>query len=141
MIKSICKDDMENALNAEITIRLEGDILTAIDSVAQNTGLSSRRVAIEKILQRWYETAWRQQEFEREIDPNLPETATIDEAIALYLDDQCSLGRAAELANVTRWDIIDILKKRNIPIVIDTDFSVAERDAVAEELEREGLLC
>ena len=128
-------------MNAEVTIQLEGNILTAIDSVAQNTGLSSRRAAIEKILQRWYETAWQQQELEREIDDSLPETATVDEAIALYLADKCSLGRAAELANVTRWDIIDILKKRNIPIVIDTDFSVAEMDAIAGELEREGLLC
>ena len=132
---------MENTLTAEITIQLEGDILTAIDSVAQNTGLSSRRVAIEKILQRWYETAWRQQELEQETDDGLPETATLDEAVALYLADQCSLGRAAELANVTRWDIIDVLKKRNIPIVVDTDFSVAEMDAIAEELKREGLLC
>jgi predicted HTH domain antitoxin len=132
---------MENTLTAEITIQLEGDILTAIDSVAQNTGLSSRRVAIEKILQRWYETAWRQQELEQETGDSLPETATLDEAIALYLADQCSLGRAAELANVTRWDIIDVLKKRNIPIVIDANFSVAEMDAIAEELKREGLLC
>ena len=132
---------MENVLNAEITIQLKGDILTAIDSVAKNTGLSSRRVAIEKILQRWYETAWQQQELEQETDDGLPETTTLEEAVALYLADQCSLGRAAELANVTRWDIIDVLKKRNIPIVIDTDFSVAEMDAIAEELKREGLLC
>ncbi|GEM_PF-4627390 len=132
---------MENTLTAEVTIQLEGDILTAIDSVAKNTGLSSRRVAIEKILQRWYETAWRQQGLELETDDSLPEPATLDEAIALYLADQCSLGRAAELANVTRWDIIDILKKRHVPIVIDTDFTVAEMEAVADDLEREGLLC
>jgi predicted HTH domain antitoxin len=132
---------MENAVNAEITIRLEGEVLMAIDSVAQNAGLSSRRAAIEKILQRWYEAARLQQESDSEIGDNLPETATLDEAVALYLADQCSLGRAAELANVTRWDIIDILKKRNIPIVIDANFSVAEMDAIAEELKREGLLC
>jgi len=132
---------MENALNTEITIRLEGEVLRAIDSVAQNTELSSRRAAIEKILLHWYEAAWLQQESDREIDNSLPETATLDEAVALYLADQCSLGRAAELANVTRWDIIDVLKKRNIPIMIDTDFSVAEMDAIANELEREGLLC
>lgn len=132
---------MENPINAEVTIELEGNVLTAIDSLAQKAGLSSRRVAIEKILQHWYETAWRQQELEQETDDSLQETATLDEAVALYLADQCSLGRAAELANVTRWDIIDVLKKRRIPIVIDTDFSVAEMDAIADELEREGLLC
>jgi predicted HTH domain antitoxin len=42
----------------------------------------------------------------------LPETASVEEAIALFLADQCSLGRAAELAGVTRWDIQDILKAR-----------------------------
>jgi len=47
----------------------------------------------------------------------LPENATLDEAIKLYLDDKCSLGRSAELAGVTRWDIQRILKERSIPIV------------------------
>ena len=34
----------------------------------------------------------------RASDAPLPERATLDEAIALYLLDACSLGRAAELA-------------------------------------------
>ena len=71
----------------------------------------------------------------------LPETATLDEAIDLFLADKCSLGRAAELAGVTRWDIQDVLKERGIPIVIHSDMTAEEMDQVAEELEREGLLC
>ena len=71
----------------------------------------------------------------------LPESATLDEAIDLFLADKCSLGRAAELAGVTRWDIQDVLKERGIPIVIHTDMTAEEMDQVAEELEREGLLC
>jgi metal-responsive CopG/Arc/MetJ family transcriptional regulator len=59
---------MENASNAEITIRLEDEVLMAIDSAAKNAGLSSRRAAIEKILQRWYEVAWLQQKVERETE-------------------------------------------------------------------------
>ena len=74
-------------------------------------------------------------------DEPLPERATLDEAITLYLADRCSLGRAAELAGVTRWDIQDILKERDIPIVIDTDMTAEEMDELAEELESEGLLC
>ena len=36
----------------------------------------------------------------------LLEQATRDEAIELYLADAGSLGRAAELASVTRWDLL-----------------------------------
>jgi hypothetical protein len=56
---------MENTLNAEITIRLEDDILMAIDTVAKDTGIASRSAAIEKILQRWYEIFWLQRELDR----------------------------------------------------------------------------
>jgi len=63
----------------------------------------------------------------------------MDEAIELYLADQCSLGRAAELAGVTRWDIQDTLSQRGIPIEIDSCQSVEEMDALTERLERKGL--
>ncbi|MCI0694463.1 UPF0175 family protein [candidate division KSB1 bacterium] len=75
------------------------------------------------------------------IDDGLPEQATVEEAIALYLADKCSLGRAAELANITRWELIDILRKRNISVLVETDFTADEMDAVTKELEHEGLLC
>jgi predicted HTH domain antitoxin len=74
-------------------------------------------------------------------DEPLPEKATIDEAIELFLADKCSLGRAAELAGVTRWDIQDILKERDIPIMIYSSKTVEEMDQLAEELEQDGLLC
>ena len=48
-------------------------------------------------------------------DERLPESATLDQAIELYLDDKCSLGRAAELAGLTRWHIMDVLYERGIP--------------------------
>jgi hypothetical protein len=54
-------------------------------------------------------------------DISLPDHATLDEAIALYLADACSLGRAAELAGVTRWDLQDRLQERGIPIVAAGD--------------------
>ena len=74
-------------------------------------------------------------------DEPLPEQATVDEAIDLFLADKCSLGRAAELAGVTRWDIQAILKERDIPIMIYSGKTVAEMDQLAEELEQEDLLC
>ena len=72
-------------------------------------------------------------------DAPLPEQATLEEAITLYLADACSLGRAAELAGVTRWDMIDQLKERGIPILVYGDQTAEEMDALAEQLEREGI--
>ena len=70
----------------------------------------------------------------------LPETASVEEAIMLFLTDQCSLGRAAELAGVTRWDLQDILKARSIPIMIYSGKSVEEMDKLADRLVQEGLI-
>ncbi len=72
-------------------------------------------------------------------EPPLPERATLDEAIDLYLADQCSLGRAAELAGLTRWDIMDTMKERGIPMIVEANLSASEIDDLAEELEAEEL--
>ncbi len=93
----------------------------------------ARQLSIDD--RRWLATV-----LSRESEEPLPEHATMDEAIALYLADACSLGRAAELAGVTRWDLQDRLKERGIPIFATGDRSAAEIDALAEELEREGIL-
>jgi metal-responsive CopG/Arc/MetJ family transcriptional regulator len=89
---------METALNAEITIRLEGEVLTAIDAIAQNTGLSSRSAAIEKILRRWYEVAWLQQESDRETEAYYK--SLTPEEIA---EDRAWVQFASEQA-MQRWD-------------------------------------
>jgi len=71
----------------------------------------------------------------------LPDNATLNEAVELYLEDKCSLGRAAELAGVTRWDIQDALSFRGSSIEIDSSKSVEEMDAMTKRLEQKGLLC
>jgi len=76
----------------------------------------------------------------RENDAPLPDHATVEEAIALYLLNACSLGRAAELAGVTRWDIQDRLKELGISIPVAGNQSAQEIDELAEQLEREGFL-
>jgi predicted HTH domain antitoxin len=76
----------------------------------------------------------------RKNDTPLPEHTTLNEAIGLYLLDACSLGWAAELAGVTRWDIQDRLKEWGIPIPVAGDHSAQEIDELAEQLEREGIL-
>ena len=70
----------------------------------------------------------------------LSEVATVEEAITLYLADTCSLGRAAELAKVTRRNLIEQLKERGIPILVNHTHSTQEVDDLAAELARSGIL-
>lgn len=70
----------------------------------------------------------------------LPEHATLDEAVELYLADACSLGRAAELAGVTRWDVLDALRARGMRQRPGETRSADEMDALAERLEQQGFL-
>ncbi len=42
-------------------------------------------------------------------------------AIDLYKTDKVSLGRAAEIAGIDRWQFQKILYKRHIPVIIDAE--------------------
>jgi predicted HTH domain antitoxin len=108
--------------------------------------IQTREATIQKIFELASELAPNDQRvlidlLSRQIGDSLPEKATVDEAISLYLSDKCSLARAAELANLSRWELIDVLKSRDIPITIEAEFTVAEMDDIERELEREGLVC
>lgn len=70
----------------------------------------------------------------------LPEHAPLEDALAFFLADACSLGRAAELAGVTRWDLQALISARGLSLPAAGERSAEEIDALAEELEREGLL-
>lgn len=89
---------MEATLNADITVRLFGEVLSAVDSLALNSGLPSRSAAIEEILQRWYEAARLQNELERETEAYYksltPEEMAEDRAWARFASAQA----------MQRWD-------------------------------------
>ncbi|PDV98229.1 UPF0175 family protein [Candidatus Chloroploca asiatica] len=70
----------------------------------------------------------------------LPDHATLNEAVEWYLADACSLGRAAELAGTTRWDLLDALQVRGVMQRPGEDRSADELDDRAERLVRQGLL-
>lgn len=71
----------------------------------------------------------------------LPEHTTTDAAVELYLADACSLGRAAELASVTRWDLLDALQARGVMQRPGGDDRSADAiDDLAERLEQQGML-
>jgi predicted HTH domain antitoxin len=81
------------------------------------------------------EQKWLVEQFNQLVYDELPESATVEEAIQLYLADQCSLGRAAELAGVTRWDIMDILYERGIPTNGGHELTIEEYETMFERME------
>ena len=64
----------------------------------------------------------------------------LDEAIELYVADVCGIGRVAELAGVTRWDVLDRMGERGIWQRCPDLQTVEEMDALADQLRREGYL-
>ena len=83
---------------------------------------------------------WLVLHLQEHLAATLPEHATLEEAVDLYLVEACSLGRAAELAGVTRWDILDALQARGA-MQHPSDFrSADDMDDLAERLEQRGML-
>src|SRR5262245_4589197 len=83
---------------------------------------------------------WLALHLQEHLETTLPEHATLDEAVELYLADACSLGRAAELAGVTRWDVLDALQARDAMQRPGDVRSADEMDDLAERLEQQGIL-
>jgi predicted HTH domain antitoxin len=48
----------------------------------------------------------------------VPDQEALEEAIALYQQEEISLGRAAEMAGITRWELMRLLKARDTPVTI-----------------------
>ncbi len=73
-------------------------------------------------------------------DTPLPKSTSVDEAVMLFMADQCSLGRAAELAGVTRWEIIDAVEERGLPVYQDAEMTSEEMETQFEQLAAMGML-
>ena len=73
-------------------------------------------------------------------DAPLPTCATIDEAIELYLAQACGLSRAAALAGVTRWTLMDRMKERDLYLYSPDVETVEDMDAMAAQLRQKGYL-
>ena len=83
---------------------------------------------------------WLAVHLQEHLEMTLPEHATLDEAVELYLADACSLSRAAELAGVVRWDILDALQVRGVMQRPGDARPADDMDDLAERLERRELL-
>jgi predicted HTH domain antitoxin len=76
---------------------------------------------------------WLVSTIQEELEQDLPKQAYVDEAMAYYLADRCSLARAAELANMSQWELKRILAEHGTPARATNDYaSIDELDAQAE---------
>jgi len=48
----------------------------------------------------------------------VPDQEALEQAIALYQQEEISLGRAAEMARITRWELMRLLKARDTPVTV-----------------------
>jgi predicted HTH domain antitoxin len=86
------------------------------------------------------EQRWLALHLQQSLEATLPEHAALDEALELYLADTCSLGRAAEIAGLTRWELLDALQARGAMQRPSDTRSADEIDDIAERLEQRFLL-
>jgi predicted HTH domain antitoxin len=59
----------------------------------------------------------------------------VEAAIRRYLDEEITLGRAAEIAGVTRWRFQELLAQRGIRITVEAA-SATELDKAVDRLRR-----
>ena len=52
-------------------------------------------------------------------DEEVPKLVRLYLAIELYREGKVSLGKAAEIAGVSKWEMMEILASKNIPIQYD----------------------
>lgn len=55
----------------------------------------------------------------------------IELAIDLFRSDEVSLGRAAEIAGIDRWQFQEVLQERQIPILVEADSAHAMDQEIA----------
>jgi len=99
------------------------------------------RAEIEALNERLEQAGPLAEQPTRPFDPAIDNNCcTIHEAIGLYLCDKCSLGRAAELAGVTYWEMQDIFKAHDIPIYGGSETTATEMDELIDQLKHEGFI-
>jgi len=54
-------------------------------------------------------------------DEDVPKLVRLYLAIELYREGKVSLGKAAEIAGVSKWEMMEILASKNIPIQYSVD--------------------
>lgn len=96
-----------------MTARVPEELFEAIEEVRE-AEQTDRSTAVKRLLERGIED-WR-----------------VETATRRYRDGEVSMGRAAELAGVSRWRFFDILDDRRIEANYTEDDLAADLDAVRD---------
>lgn len=87
---------------AIITTRVPEELAKEVERIAQAEALD-KSTTIKRLLIKAVE-AWK-----------------MDHALKLYQEGKISIGKAAEIAGVSLWEILDTILKRKIPLQITRD--------------------
>jgi len=85
-----------------ITTRVPDDLAKEVERIAQAEALD-KSTTIKRLLIKAVE-AWK-----------------IDYALRLYQDGKISIGKAAETASISLWELLDTIVKRKIPVQISKE--------------------
>jgi len=95
----------------QVTARVPEDLYEAIETIREEEQ-TDRSTAIKRLLERGIEN-WQ-----------------LETAVRRYQDGTVSLGRAAELADVSVWRMLDVLGERGVDVNYTEADLEADRDAV-----------
>lgn len=97
-----------------VTSRVPDDLFEAIEEVQEDERID-RSTAVAQLLERGVKE-WR-----------------IDTAVQRYRDKEISVGRAADIANLSLWRFLDVLDDRGIEVNYDREDLATDIAAVSTE--------
>ena len=108
----------------ESTLTLD-DVIEATEELSPDDQLRLVSVLAERLSRevRWDHTSSQ---------PEIPDAEGLEQATALYEQGQVTLARAAEMASLTRWELMRVLKARGAPVTVEVPpAQEMDRDLVA----------
>ncbi|WP_231185575.1 UPF0175 family protein [Haladaptatus sp. DYF46] len=97
-----------------VTTRVPDDLYEAIERI-QETERTDRSTAVKRLIERGVEE-WQ-----------------LDSAVQQYRDGEVSLGKAADIAEVSHWRLLDLLESRGVEMNYDESDLEADIAAVRDE--------
>ncbi|MEW5985469.1 MAG: UPF0175 family protein [Chloroflexota bacterium] len=102
---------MSHTISQQLNVRVSNDLVTALEDIARqehlDRGAVVRRLLIDGV-HRWQ----------------------LERAIVLYREDRLTKERAAEMADVSLYEFIELVRERNIPLHLNVDEALEEVKAL-----------
>jgi predicted HTH domain antitoxin len=102
---------MARAATRQLNVRVQAEVIKDLEEIAHeedlDKGAVTRRLLMDGIRR------WR-----------------IERAVTLYREDRITKERAAEMARVSLYEMMDLLRERHVPAHLDVDEAVEEVKAL-----------